>query len=117
MCYYILPLQSNTGETILLSRSTVCNLTEENFYDSKVKKEMAALDQSIKNHLGNASHKEGEADKNYVPEGVIIEEPKMYKDLADTDPANDKSIEEEALMMDIEYFDSQTLMISIYRRQ
>ena len=101
MCYFILPSQPKTGETIVLSRSTVRNLTEEERRDPKVKAKMEALDISIKNRLGTAA-----IDENDDDDGVCIEEPTIYEDLADPDPANTEPIEEEALMPDVEEFES-----------
>ena len=101
MCYYILPYQPKTGETKVLYHSTVRNLTEEECRDPKVKAEMESLDLSINNRLGTAAIKE-----NDEYEGVFIEDPMIYEVLADPDPANAEPIEEEALMPDIEDFES-----------
>ena len=101
MCYYILPSQLKTGETRVLYCSNVRNITEEECQEPKVKSDMEALYLSITNCLGIEAIEENDEDK-----GVFIEEMMIYKDLADPDPANTKPIEEEALMPDIEDFES-----------
>ena len=101
MCYFILPSQPKTGETKVLSCSTVHNLTEEEQQDPKVKAEMEALDLSIKSRLGTASIEEN---KEY--EGVFIEDPIIYEDISDPDLVNAEPIEEDALMPDVEDFES-----------
>ena len=51
MCYFIFPCQPKTGETKVLSHSTVCNLIQEERQDPKVKAVMEALDIPIKSRL------------------------------------------------------------------
>ena len=42
--------------------------------------------------------------KNYEDEGVFIEEPMIYEDISDLYSENAESIEEEALITDVEDF-------------
>ena len=62
---------------------------------------MEALDISINNCLRILATEE-----NDEHEGVFIEEPMIYEDLANHDPENEEPIEKEALMPDVEYFES-----------
>ena len=100
MCYYKLQSQPNTLEIKFLSRLTVCNLTKEERLETKVEAEMVALDLSTNNCLVTASIEENDED-----EGVFIDEPMIYEDLSDHDPANAEPIEEEALMPDVKDFE------------
>ena len=101
MRYYIFSYQPKTVETKVLSRSTVSNITEEELWDPKVKADMEALDPSIKSCWGKAYIEE-----NDEYEGLFIEEPIIYEDIADTNTANAEPIEEKALIPDVEYFES-----------
>ena len=62
---------------------------------------MEALNHSIKSLLVTA-----EIEDNEEYEGFFIEELIVYEDLADPGPANVEPIEEEMLILDVEYFES-----------
>ena len=62
---------------------------------------MEALDCSINNCLGTAA-----IEGNDEYEGVFIEEPMIHEYLADPDTQNTEPIKEEALIPDLEYFES-----------
>ena len=83
-----------------LSHSTIIGLTEEEPRESKFKDEMEALNVSANICLGKAA-----IDENDEDEGVFIEDPMIYEDPSDPDPASAEPIEEEAIMPDVEDFE------------